>query len=139
MRKKGLRLSSATVARAAQVSIAMGLASFPMCFDLYTCLWFNELAVTTDVLPAEVRPASAAATLRFLCRCCTNGPAEACVCGAGAGDVLRGRDVELGLDGAAVRPSPLYLPFPRPLPNCRLTLAKAVKPRRGSERRRSVC
>ena len=56
------------MARAAQVSIAMGLASFPMCFDLYTCLWFNELAVTTDVLPAEVRPASAAATLRFLCR-----------------------------------------------------------------------
>ena len=43
------------MARAAQVSIAMGLASFPMCFDLYTCLWFNELAVTTDVLPADVR------------------------------------------------------------------------------------
>lgn len=31
------------------VSISMGLASFPLCFDLYTTLWFNNLAVTTDV------------------------------------------------------------------------------------------
>ena len=36
------------------VSIAMGLASFPLCFDLYTTLWFNNLAVTTDVPPPDV-------------------------------------------------------------------------------------
>eukprot|EP01043_Picozoa_sp_COSAG02_P053450 COSAG02_NODE_5902_length_3942_cov_10.008314_2_plen_85_part_00 len=42
-----------------QVSIAMGLASFPLCFDLYTTLWFNNLAVTTDVPPPDVRDASA--------------------------------------------------------------------------------
>jgi len=75
------------VARAAQVSIAMGLASFPMCFDLYTCLWFNELAVTTDVLPADVRPtppadASAPAALSFLLQFLQRYGLETCVgCG----------------------------------------------------------
>ena len=37
----------------------MGLASFPLCFDLYTTLWFNNLAVTTDVPPPDVRNTSA--------------------------------------------------------------------------------
>ena len=46
----------------------MGLASFPMCFDLYTCLWFNELAVTTDVLPADVRSTLCPSHAPFLCR-----------------------------------------------------------------------
>lgn len=40
---------------ACQVSIALGLASFPLCFDLYTTLWFNNLAVTTDVPTPTVR------------------------------------------------------------------------------------
>lgn len=30
-------------------SVAMGVLSLPMVFHLDTCLWFNELAVTTDV------------------------------------------------------------------------------------------
>ena len=46
----------------------MGLASFPLCFDLYTTLWFNNLAVTTEIPPPDVRlgPAWAKPALRPL-------------------------------------------------------------------------
>lgn len=37
----------------------MGLASFPLCFDLYTTLWFNNLAVTTEIPPPDVRDTAA--------------------------------------------------------------------------------
>ena len=40
----------------------MGLASFPLCFDLYTTLWFNNIAVTTDVAAPDVSRAAAATT-----------------------------------------------------------------------------
>jgi hypothetical protein len=37
----------------AVVSLVGGLATFPLCFDLSTALWFNDAFVTTDVPPDE--------------------------------------------------------------------------------------
>ena|ERR1740117_1077269 len=34
-------------------SIAIGLASFPLCFELNTVFWFNDVMVTTEIPPPE--------------------------------------------------------------------------------------
>eukprot|EP01049_Picozoa_sp_SAG25_P009932 SAG25_NODE_1032_length_4223_cov_96.274006_1_plen_220_part_00 len=38
---------------AAASAVVVGFASFPMCFDLTTVMWFNKIAVTTEVPPPD--------------------------------------------------------------------------------------